>query len=84
MSANDCVEVMRIGSAVLVGPSDDMVHATISGVLIRGIDNVQYECVWWDGKTRKAEWCNAVEVVPADKKALKRIQIGFTEAVTDD
>lgn len=71
------VEVFSIGSRVNVGTSDDRFEATIAAVCIRGVAHqVQYECVWWDGKTRTTAWCDESEVIASDASPTK-LTIGY-------
>lgn len=70
--------VIPIGTPVNVGTPDDPIVATVSAFSVRGrASSIQYECVWWDGKTRKSEWVDESELWTTNKKPLK-IQIGFS------
>ena len=53
------VEVMPVGSSVLVG---DDIPATITGVWIREKCHISYQCVWWNGRERKECWLERHEV----------------------
>lgn len=71
------VGVFSIGTRVNVGTSDDKFEATVAAVCIRGVAHqVQYECVWWDGKARTTAWCDESEVTAADDKPIK-LTIGY-------
>jgi hypothetical protein len=59
------VDVIEIGSPVFVGP-DDAVVGEILAVRIsapRG-SAIEYQVVWWNGRTRTVEWVAADEVRP--------------------
>lgn len=58
------IVVIKPGEAVLIGEESSPIKAEVSGVLFRPGLNVQYQCVWWDNRTRKEEWIEAKEVLP--------------------
>lgn len=71
------LKVIQIGTHVHIGTKDDPIIATVSAVCVRGeAHGIQYECVWWDGKSRTTAWCDESEVTPTDKKPSKTT-IGF-------
>jgi uncharacterized protein YodC (DUF2158 family) len=72
--------VIEIGSPVNIGTADDPIHAVIQAVSLRGVGGsvAQYECVWWDGKTRKSEWIGEDEIVQASRPLAAKMSIGFT------
>jgi uncharacterized protein YodC (DUF2158 family) len=74
--------VIEIGSPVNIGTADDPIHAVIQAVSLRGPHGAvaQYECVWWDGKTRKSEWVGEDEIVQASKPIAAKMSIGFAPA----
>jgi len=49
------IEVLSIGTPVTI---DGDLPATIRRIEIRGVEHnlISYECVWWDGRNRKAAW----------------------------
>ena len=76
------ITALHIGTRVTIGPSDDPIVATVLALSVRGIEPlIQYECVWWEGKTRKSEWLSEGEVTPEGKKPLT-MRIGFSAEVT--
>lgn len=76
------MQILCAGAAVLIGPEDDQVEALVAAACLRG-DAVTYECIWWEGKTRKVEWLAEHEVTPSTVKRTHVRTIGFTtEAAT--
>ena len=75
--------VLEIGSSVNIGTVDDPIPAVIHAVSLRGKGGAvaQYECVWWDGKTRKAEWVDEREIVQPSKPLAAKMNIGFSRVV---
>lgn len=65
------LEVFEIGSAVEFVSGQGT--ATVSGISIRQT-GVTYECVWWDGGSRKQEWVHSFEIRSASECDKK---IGF-------
>ena len=73
--------VLPVGTLVHVGTPDDPIVASVTAFSVRGIAHgIQYECVWWDGKTRTSAWVDESELRPTDKKP-PRMQIGFSAEV---
>ena len=70
------IEVYPIGSHVCVVRPEEFL-AMVVAVSIRGEGRVSYECVWWDGKTRRCEWLETCEVHSRD---TTRQRIGFRVA----
>lgn len=56
------IEVYRVGQDVLIGVGDKSIRATVIQIAIHANEAVQYQVVWWDGRTRKVEWLEASEV----------------------
>jgi len=69
------MEVHRPGTCVTL---DDDIRATIIAATILDEDVVQYQCVWWNGKTRTKDWIKPVEITVTDRKH-KKIKIGFSQ-----
>lgn len=65
------MEIFRIGTEVNLGKN---LKGKVVEVLISEKNQVQYKCVWWEGKTRTAEWVYASEV---EGPYREKIQIGF-------
>lgn len=74
--------VIEIGSAVSIGTKDDPIAAVVQAVSLRGEGGAvaQYECVWWDGKTRKSEWVGEDEVIQVTQPIARKMSIGFDAA----
>ncbi len=53
------IELIQVGSPVTVGED---IRATITGIAIDAKCRLTYQCVWWDGRTRKNEWLEQFEV----------------------
>ena len=66
------IEVMQVGSLITL--SDD-IPARITGIAIDEKCRITYQCVWWDGRTRKSEWLEQFEVTRTDE--TQDIAIGF-------
>ena len=75
--------VLEIGSAVNIGTVDDPIPAVVHAVSLRGKGGAvaQYECVWWDGKTRNTGWIDEREIIQASKPLTARMNIGFSRVV---
>jgi len=73
------VSVAAIGTAVTIGPENDPIDAVIQAVSLRGADGavVQYECVWWSGKERKAEWVGEEEIIRRGTPIREKMKVGF-------
>ena len=60
------VMTLRIGEAVELGPEGSPISASVNAISIRWHEQkrftIQYECVWWDGRTRHTAWCDEGEV----------------------
>ena len=69
----DQIEVMQVGSPVTI--SDD-IPARITGILIGENCGIQYQCAWWDGRTRNNEWLEQFEVTGTDE--AQNMKIGFS------
>jgi Ethanolamine utilization protein EutJ (predicted chaperonin) len=69
------INVIEIGSKVFVGP-DDTVTGEVLAVKLSGPRgaSIEYEVVWWCGRTRNTEWVAACEVRPQVEQAT---DIGF-------
>lgn len=67
--------IPSIGTKVEVGPEADAIQGHISAVTIRRGDVVQYEVVFWDGKSRRSEWLFSTEV--RIKSSEPQMKIGF-------
>jgi hypothetical protein len=52
------------GERVFIGADVGKIEATVLGVEMRGpgYQRLQYLVTWWDDKTRKTEWLDAIEV----------------------
>jgi len=63
------MEVFKPGTKVSI---HDDIQATINKVLITRSENCLYECVWWDGRTRKEGYLHPEEfqVVEGDKQTI--------------
>lgn len=73
------ISVFPVGTLVHVGPTGDPIVAVVRQVCVLGLAHcVQYECVWWDGKTRTTGWLDESEVKAANQKPVT-IRIGFTQ-----
>ena len=68
--------VFQPGGSVLVGPGSEKITAEILSVAIynRG---TQYQCAWWDGRSRRVEWLEDFEVEPLPTGST-RATIGFS------
>ena len=66
------LEVLAPDSRVMLSGE---IEAGILAVSIGPNAHVRYEVVWWDGKKRRVEWVEAVEVAPVGTDAP--LQIGF-------
>ena len=74
--------VIEIGSTVSIGTNDDPIGAVVQAVSLRGKGGAvaQYECVWWDGKTRKSEWVGEDEIIQVTQPNARKMSIGFGAA----
>lgn len=70
MSKNS-LELYKIGTKVKLA---DDVFGTIIGIMIRGNNNITYECGWWNGRSYSTQnfTTDEIEVTVAEK-----IKIGF-------
>lgn len=58
---------------------------TLAGEITGGIiqvcigtnDHVTYQVAWWDGNTRRLEWLEEIELIPAAADATATLRIGF-------
>ena len=65
------MEVYRIGSKVLIANED--IEGMIIGICMR-LNDVTYEVVWWDHRTKRTAWLYSNEFRPKDYNKQK---IGF-------
>lgn len=72
----DNLVVFKPRSPVCVGFGKEKISAEVLSVSI-GTHNVQYQCAWWDGRTRKVEWLEHFEVEPLGDKS-QSVPIGFS------
>lgn len=71
------MEFFAIGSPVLI---EEDVTGKITAICIRS-DNVQYEVVWWSGRSRYCEWLEPCEItMVADTQTTA---IGFSPQVKE-
>lgn len=66
--------VLPPGSPVEIGVGADRIRADVTAVCIYP-HNIQYQVVWWDGRTRKQEWVNDHEVLPLAE--ADKLPVGF-------
>lgn len=66
---NQTIEVLAIGTRVTI---DAEIPATIRRIEIRGPqhDQISYECVWWDERTRKSEWLSPDELTTKESQHM--------------
>lgn len=76
MADGDCRVVIRPGAAVEIGPADHPIDAMVTQVTIGSV-KVQYLVVWYDGKSRREEWLDPIEVREKDGETYSRVRIGF-------
>jgi hypothetical protein len=55
------IEVYRVGQDVKIGVGEKLITAKVLQIAIHANESVQYQVVWWDGRTRKVEWLEAIE-----------------------
>jgi hypothetical protein len=65
------IEVIPPSSAVKIGKEID---GTVIQVCLHG-ESIQYQCSWWDGRSRRLEWLEEFEVSPSPDS--KPVPIGF-------
>ena len=54
----------NIGDRVKFGiTKETAIEGIIRAVLIRAGNKIFYECIWYDGRTRKQEWIDEVEIL---------------------
>jgi len=68
------IEVMQVGSPVML--SGD-IPARITSIWIEDKCRIQYQCAWWEGRTRRCEWIEQFEVVRTDE--TQGMKIGFRD-----
>ena len=73
------LSVFAVGTEVVIG-TDAAITAVVTAVSIR--DRVQYECSWWDGRSRHSAWLSDCEVFSGKRCGLSRtkgarVRIGF-------
>ena len=66
--------VFQPGTPVALGGEDDGVPATVLAVAIYS-HNIQYQVVWWSGRSRTVEWVEDFEIAPAGEQG--KVAIGF-------
>ena len=66
------IELIPAGTEVKVG---DDIEAVVTAACIRDLD-VTYECVWWDGRTRKSEWLPSWQIRVAQNTGALRVGFG--------
>lgn len=68
---SDVMEVYAVGSEVLL---DKEIPARIAAINISGTEHkLEYQCTWWEERTRKSEWVTPQEIhrAPDRRKTLK-------------
>ena len=48
-----------LGAKVYIGGD---IPAVVNGILTRVNGGLEYEVIWWDGRTRRCEWVSPLEV----------------------
>lgn len=66
---NETIECFPIGTRVVL---DGEIPALITAINISG-ENLTYQCVWWDERTRKSDWLVAAEIKRATSEGRTRI-----------
>lgn len=69
------LEVMMPGSPCQIGPHQDKIKGRILEVCVRDKNCISYKVSWWDGRSRKTEWLEQIEVSRVDETL--GIKIGF-------
>lgn len=76
------ISVLRPGTRVLIGNTYgsqgskvDPIEATIVALRVQNGLTVDYQVIWWDGRTRKSEWLESFEVTT--KENTDKLAIGF-------
>lgn len=69
--------VIPNGSAVSFGQGGDAIVGTTLSFRVSGSNHVEYEVVWWDGRSRHCEWMAADEITAS--KSTKHLKIGFSQ-----
>ena len=69
------MEVYSPGTRVVL---DEDISATIIGVTILAENVLQYQCAWWNGKSRSKDWIKPSEITDIDNGS-KKIKIGFLQ-----
>lgn len=68
------IVVLRLNSVIKIGiPGLDKEPITglVVGICI-SINGIEYQVVWWEGRNRKCDWINSVEVTETSD-SLQRI-----------
>lgn len=74
--AKKIIEVYDTGTKVKIGAYGDMVPGIVTAVAIYDW-GVQYQVAWWNGRDRKSEWLNHLELkFDAEAEGNKR-EVGF-------
>lgn len=71
----ETINVIPVGTPVLIGYPKQEIPATIRQVCISA-DEVTYQAVYYDGRTRKSEWVTEAEIKLAPNLAPQ--PVGFT------
>ncbi len=78
------IDIIPIGAKVLINRSGQdaveaqPIEAQVVSVMIEGIFDVQYRCVWWNDRTRVSEWIESCELVVDENTS--RTKLGFISA----
>ena len=67
--------IIEIGARIKI--AGGLIDAQVTAACIRS-SRVTYECVWWDGNTRKCEWLDAVELSATEQTNI--VKIGFSRS----
>jgi hypothetical protein len=66
------MQLFPIGQRVIL---DSDIEGTITGIMIRENNYIEYEVVWWDGRTRNCIWLQELEVATTGESGS--LNIGF-------
>lgn len=66
------MQLFPIGQRVIL---DSDIEGTITGIIIRENNYIEYEVVWWNGRTRNCIWLQELEVMVTGES--KSLNIGF-------
>ncbi len=73
----ETLAVFQPGTPVLIGLGGEKISAEVLAVAIYS-HNIQYQCAWWDARSRRVEWLEDFEVEPLADKS-KKTPIGFSD-----